>query len=124
MADINCFTATGRLTKAPELRHINDKKVCSFTLACQQNADKTDFINCVAWNQTAELLERYVSKGDRLGVTGKVTTRSYDDQTGRKVYVTEILVREISFLQSRGEAKPVEEDKPTMEVDADEDLPF
>lgn len=96
---INSVVLTGRLTKGIELRRTTSGKTCtSFTLAVNRNKQETDFINCVAWDKLAELLERYTHKGSQIGVEGRIQTRNYDDRNGKKVYVTEVLVNSISFL--------------------------
>ena len=92
----------------------NGKSVASFTLAVSQGKDKpSDFINCVAWEKTAELLSQYVKKGHKVAVIGKVSTRSYEDKDGKKVYVTEILVREIEFLEQK--QKEAKQEQPRYE---------
>lgn len=97
---INTVVLTGRLTKDIELRRTTSGKTCtSFTLAVNRNKGETDFINCVAWDKVAELLERYTHKGFQIGVEGRIQTRNYDDRNGKKVYVTEVLVNSISFLE-------------------------
>lgn len=97
---INNVVLTGRLTKDIELRRTTSGKTCtSFTLAVNRNKQETDFINCVAWDKLAELLEQYTHKGSQIGVEGRIQTRNYDDRNGKKVYVTEVLVNSISFLE-------------------------
>ena len=97
---INTVVLTGRLTKDIELRRTTSGKTCtSFTLAVNRNKQETDFINCVAWDKVAELLERYTHKGSQIGVEGRIQTRNYDDRNGKKVYITEVLVNSISFLE-------------------------
>lgn len=97
---INTVVLTGRLTKDIELRRTTSGKTCtSFTLAVSRNKQETDFINCVAWDKLAELLERYTHKGFQIGVEGRIQTRNYDDRNGKKVYITEVLVNSISFLE-------------------------
>lgn len=95
----------------------SDKAVANFTLAVDRSKDGADYINCVAWNKTAELLEKYVKKGDKIGLIGRIQTRTYDDNNGRKVYVTEVVADEIEFLTPKPkEEKPVQDD--------DEFVPF
>ena len=102
---INRVVLVGRLTKEPELITTPSRKcVCSFTIAVnrrthQEGKPDTDFINCVAWNQEAESLEKYTKKGSLIGIEGRIQTRSYDDKNGKKVYITEVLVRNKTFLE-------------------------
>lgn len=92
----------GNLVREPGLRTTqNGKAVCSFTLAVYRDKEHTDFINCVAWNKSAELMNTYCRKGDKIGVSGSIQVRNYDNQQGQKVYVTEVLVDRIYLLTSR-----------------------
>jgi len=105
---INKVVLVGRLTKDVELRKTNsNKSVCSFTLACnrkfassQEGGQTADFINCIAWNQSADFLSRYSSKGAIVGVEGRIQTRSYDGQNG-KVYVTEVVCDSVQLIGSQ-----------------------
>lgn len=81
-------------------------KVCQYTLAVNRNrkADgqpEADFINCISWNKTAELMNQYLSKGALIGIEGRIQTRNYDDNSGRKVYVTEVITDSVQFLESK-----------------------
>lgn len=97
---INTVVLTGRITRDIELRRTTSGKTCtSFTLAVNRNREETDFINCVAWNQEAESLEKYTKKGSLIGIEGRIQTRSYNDKNGKKVYITEVLVRNKTFLE-------------------------
>ena len=105
---INRVVLVGRLTKEPELRTTpSGSKVCQYTLAVNrtrkaEGQPDADFINCVSWNKTAELMNQYLSKGALIGIEGRIQTRSYDDNTGRKVYVTEVITDSVQFLESKG----------------------
>ena len=102
---INRVVLVGRLTKDIELRKTNSNiSTCTFTLACnrrysnQQNGGPTaDFINCVAWRQSADFLAQYASKGSIVGVEGRITTRNYEGQNG-KVYVTEVTCDSVQLI--------------------------
>lgn len=92
----------GNLVREPELRTTQTgKAVCSFTLAVYRDKEHTDFINCVAWNKSAELMDTYCQKGDKIGVSGSLQVRNYDNAQGQKVYVTEVLVDRIYLLTPR-----------------------
>lgn len=101
---INKSILAGRLTKDVNLRKTGTgNSVASFTLACNRRFVKdgeqeADFINCVAWRQSADFLAQYTSKGDLVGVEGHIQTRSYDDQNGRRVYVTEVVCDSVCIL--------------------------
>ena len=99
----------GRLTRDPELRTTpTGRNVCQFSVAVSRtftNANgerEADFINCVVWDKQAENLVKYQKKGNQIAVEGRIQTRNYDDKDGKKVYVTEILASNISFLDSKG----------------------
>ena len=104
---INRVILVGRVTKDPVLRKTpNGTSVVSFTLAVNRNIKKegqpeADFINCVAWNKTADFMAQYVRKGALLGVEGRIQTRNYDDKNGKRVYVTEVVADSVQFLESK-----------------------
>lgn len=105
---INNVVLVGRLTKDPDLRYTaNGTGVASFTLAVNRNFTnqsgerEADFINCVIWRKPAETLANYARKGTLLGVTGRIQTRSYDNQQGQRVYVTEVVADNFQLLESR-----------------------
>lgn len=105
---INRVILVGRLTKDPALRKTaSGTSVVSFTVACnrrfsgQNQEQQADFINCVAWRQTADFLSQYAAKGNLVGVEGRIQTRSYDDQTGKRVWVTEVVADNVQMLESR-----------------------
>lgn len=124
---MNHVILTGRLTKDPEIRYTDSKKaVCSFTLAVDDGRDsegkrKAQFIPCVAWGKTAELIDQYFTKGKPLTVTGRITVRSYE-KNGEKRYVTEVVASGIEFpLTVREEATTA---TAFEDLDEDIDLPF
>lgn len=101
---INRTLLCGRITKDPELRKTQSGlSTVSFTLAVNRRVAKdqqqqADFINCVAWRQTADYMANYVKKGALLGVEGRIQTRSYDDKSGKRVYVTEVVCDNVQTL--------------------------
>lgn len=105
---MNNANLVGRLTRPVDLRYTQTGIAYgSFTLAVTRkykNKDgerEADFINCVIWKKGAELLANYTQKGSLIGVSGPIQTRSYDNQQGQRVYVTEVLVENFDFLESR-----------------------
>lgn len=105
---INNLTLVGRLTKDPDLKYTgNGTAVATFTLAVNRNFTnqsgerEADFINCVIWRKPAETLANYAKKGVLIGVTGRIQTRSYDNQQGQKVYVTEVIADNLQLLESK-----------------------
>ena len=107
---INKVVLAGRLVKDPVLRKTaNGASVVSFTVACtrrfkQEGQPDADFINTVAWNKTADIVSQYTHKGSLVGVEGRIQTRSYDDQSGKRVYVTEVVADSVQFLESKSAA--------------------
>lgn len=106
---LNQISVQGRLARAPELRRTNSgKAVTSFTLACdrdfknQQTGEKeVDFIECVAWGGTAEMVEKYFRKGQMAVATGRLQLRDWTDKNGQKRRQAEILVNSVYFCGSR-----------------------
>ncbi len=104
---VNSVVLIGRLTKDPELRTTGSgTPVVSFTLAVNrrfksQGQPEADFINCVAWNKTAETMARYLHKGSLIAITGRIETRNYENQQGQRVYVTEVVADSFDFLEPR-----------------------
>ncbi len=134
---LNRVVLVGRLTKDPELRYLgNGTPVANFTLAVnrsfanQQGEREADFINCVVWRKPAENAANYLSKGSLAGVDGRLQTRSYEGQDGKRVYVTEVVADSVQFLepkkqgggQRRDSGDPFQKDSEPM--DDDRDLPF
>ena len=136
---INNVVLVGRLTRDVELRYTtSNQAVATFTLAVNRNfknADgnrEADFINVVIWRQQAENLANWAKKGALIGVTGRIQTRSYDNQQGQRVYVTEVVAESFQLLEKRDNSanySSVDEQIPTgisgqpMDID-DDGLPF
>jgi single-strand DNA-binding protein len=108
---MNKVTLIGRLTKDPEIKLTQSgKKIASFSLAVDDGKDQngqklSQYFNCSAWDQLAELFEQYLKKGHRVAVIGKLQNRSWDKPDGTKGYATDIQVREMEMLTSRAEAE-------------------
>lgn len=104
---MNRVTLVGRLTANPEHRYTSSNLPLSrFTIAVnrQKKEDGTqnaDFINCVAWNKTAELICTYLTKGALVGLEGRIQTGTYEKPDGTKGYTTDVLVQNIEFLESK-----------------------
>ena len=105
---MNKVELIGRLTKDPEVKlTTNQTPFCTFTLAVDRRFKdangqrEADFINCVAWRQTATFIQKYFRKGNRLAVIGSIQTRSYEDKNGQKVFVTEVIADEAEFVESQ-----------------------
>lgn len=105
---INNVVLVGRLTRDAELRYTpSNVAVATFSLAVNRNfrgqngEREADFINCVIWRQPAENLANWAKKGALIGITGRIQVRSYDNQQGQRVYVTEVVADNFQMLESR-----------------------
>lgn len=105
---MNHSILTGRLTKDVEISYLPDGKAKSvFTLAVNrpftnaQGEREADFIRCVAWGKTAENVANYTSKGSKIGVQGRIQTSIFENQQGQKVFMTDIVVNEVEFLDMK-----------------------
>lgn len=133
---MNIVILMGRLTKSPELKTTNSGiSVTSFTVAVNYNYSKgcetqTDFINCVAWRNTAEFITKYFTKGQMIAIKGSLQQRSYTDKNGNKRTSFDVLVDTADFCGSKSDKPSADvdyQDASTAEydeVDMNEDLPF
>lgn len=139
---INNVVIMGRFVSTPELKYTSSQTaVTSFTLAVErsyarQGEDRqTDFINCVAWRNTAEFITKYFQKGDMIAVTGSIQTRNYEDKNGNKRTAVEVLADRASFCGSKADTgnnnRSYASSQPAApsfndfeEIGGDEDLPF
>lgn len=139
---LNQISIQGRFVRDSELRRTNSgKAVTSFTLACdrdfknQQTGEKeVDFIECVAWGGTAEMVEKYFKKGQMAVVTGRLQIRSWEDKNGQKRRQAEILVSSVYFCGGKesgaqssagaGSGQSAPQFAPVEDDDDDNDLPF
>ena len=123
---LNSTTIMGRLVRDPELKYTaSNTAVTSFTLAVDRDfgEKKTDFIDCVAWKQTAEFVCNYFHKGSLAVASGRLQLRDWEDQNGNKRRNAEVVVDSIYF----GESKRTDDSKPTFTELSNEDdgeLPF
>ena len=129
---MNHFVGIGRLTRDPNVKYTQSGKAyASFTLAIDRRKSgegnpQVDFIQCVAWVKTAEVISQYCTKGKKIAVEGRIQTRSYE-KDGRKYYVTEVIVQSMEFCDSkRDEAggSAGRADEYPGAVVPDEDIPF
>ena len=155
---INRAVIVGRLVAEPELRYTpNNIAVLSFTVACNRSYTskdgqrQTDFIDCVAWRNQAEFISKYFHKGNAIGLEGRIETRTYQDKNGNNRKAVEIIIDNVSFVESKSAASnyqnqaPFPTEPPAVsasgaasapvsyangdvddfkEIDMDDDLPF
>lgn len=141
---INNVVLVGRLVRDPELRYTpSNQAVATFSLAVNRNFKgqngerEADFINCVIWRQPAENLANWAKKGALIGITGRIQTRSYENQQGQRVFATEVVAEKFQLLefnkqnsqgQSQGHSQPdfsrqAPANASPMDI-SDDDLPF
>lgn len=137
---INNVVLVGRLTRDPELRYTpSNVAVATFSLAVNRNFKnqagdyEADFISCIMWRQQAENFANWLRKGALVGITGRIQTRSYDNQQGQRVYVTEVVAESFQLLEKKDNAAnkasmenqipPSFEKTNPMDI-SDDDLPF
>lgn len=135
---INKVILMGRLTRDPEMRHTNSgTPVTTFSIAINSGYgenQQTDFVNCLAWNKTAEFVTKYFAKGKMIIVIGRITTRSWETQDGKRAYATEVVANEVNFGESKTSPQlntpqtaaqpPMQDDDFTPLDEEDDDLPF
>lgn len=132
---MNRVILMGRLSNEPQLRYTKENKaVCNFSVAVNKRVNgenKADFINCVAWNTTAEFIAKYFDKGQQIAITGRLQNRSYEDDKGQKKYVIEVVIEETEFVgnkQEQPKENKEDKEKPYREFyeehQFDNDLPF
>ncbi len=143
MASFNKVILIGNLTADPELKQTqNGISVTSFSIAVSrrfssknaENAQQADFINVVAWRNTAEFITKYFQKGKSILIVGSLQTRNWTDQNGQKRYITEVVAEEAQFVEKKGDgaaagATPAPygaspKDVAFEEMSTDDDLPF
>ena len=137
---INNVVLVGRLTRDPELRYTpSNVAVATFSFAVNRNFKnqagdyEADFISCIMWRQQAENFANWLKKGALVGITGRIQTRSYDNQQGQRVYVTEVVAESFQILEKKDNAAnnasmenqipPSFEKTNPMDI-SDDDLPF
>ena len=108
---INRVILVGRLAKNPEIRKTpNGASICKFTLAVSrkvkaQGQPDADFISCVAWNKTADLMYQYLKKGSLIGVDGRLQTGKFTNNNGETIYTCDVMVESLQFLDKKEEAQ-------------------
>lgn len=141
---MNKVILMGRLTKDPEVRYTqtNNTLVASFSIAVnrrfarQGEERQADFVNIVAWSKLGEFCSKYFKKGQQVGVIGRLQTRTWDDEQGKKHYITEVVAEEAYFADSKRDgnadtsfdptfgAMPTDSGSSDFEVSSGDDLPF
>lgn len=120
---MNKVILMGRLTKDPDIRYTqgeNSMCIARYTLAVDRrfgrDSNTADFIPCASFGKTAEFAEKYLKKGTKMAITGRIQTGSYDDKDGKKVYTTEVVVEDQEFAESKNSGQAPSQ-KPAKEED-------
>lgn len=128
---MNTVSLVGRLTRDPEVRYTSTQMaVARFSIAIDRPAKEggekqTDFPNIVVFGKQAENCERYLAKGRKVAINGRIQTGSYTDKEGRKVYTTDVVANYVEFLDSASQqAKPEQGEQVEGFKQADDDIPF
>lgn len=143
MQVMNNVQLVGRFTKDPDVRYTDSgTSIARFTLAVdrrykKEEGDNADFISCVAFDKTAEFIEKYFGKGQRIGLTGRIQTGSYTNKDGNRVYTTDVVAAQVEFVESKaasggsgrqenGESSDAADNYGFMNIPdgIDEELPF
>lgn len=130
---MNQVVLMGRLTKDVSINGEGDKKVARFTLAVdrrfkKEGQENTDFISCVAFGKSAEFSEKYLKKGTKIVLSGRIQTGSYNDKNGNKVYTTDVISETLEFAESKksDESSNSSSDADFMDIpqNVKDDMPF
>ncbi len=122
--NLNKVILGGRLTATPDLKQtVGGISVCSFTVAINRRVKKedepvADFVNCIAWRQTAEFICNHFAKGASICIVGELQTRQWTDQAGQKRYATEVRVDEAKFVDSKSEVQSTAQEAENCPVSA------
>ena len=135
---VNKVILIGNIGKDPDVKHTDNSVVATFSLATSETwknkdgekVNKTEWHNIVCWRNLAEIVEKYMTKGQQIYVEGKLTHRDYEDKEGVKRYITEVVADKIQMLGRKDEKPSVEKPAPKVEEPLSEeddfinDLPF
>ena len=130
---MNKLIAIGRLTREPEVRLSGEMKIARYTLAVDRRKKESerkegeptaDFINCVAFGRGGEFAEKYLHKGMKIAIIGRIQSGSYLDKDGKRVYTTDIVVEEHEFVESKGSVEAKTDEFVSIPDGVDDFLPF
>lgn len=123
---MNVAILMGRLTKKPEIRTTTDGlSIASYTLAVDRLKGEADFVNIKAFGKGADFAEKYLDKGMKIAITGRIQTGSYTNKEGRKIYTVDVVADRQEFCERKAESAPAQDDGFMRVPDGvDEELPF
>ena len=121
---MNIVILMGRMTRDPELKYTTGGKAyANFTLAVQKTKDEAEFIDCVAWEKTAENIAEYFRKGNKILIQGRLSVSSYE-QNGEKRKFTRVLANSFEFVDSKNSGNSQNSNRNNYDSDEDEAFPF
>ena len=121
---MNIVILMGRMTRDPELKYTTGGKAyANFTLAVQKTRDEAEFIDCVAWEKTAENIAEYFRKGNRILIQGRLSVNSYE-QNGEKRKFIRVLANNFEFIDSKNSGNSQNSNRNNYDSDKDESFPF
>ena len=124
---MNKFIAIGRLTDSPDVKYNGELAIARYTLAVDRRFKKegengADFIRCVAFGKNGQFAEKYLAKGKKIAIEGRIQTGSYTNKDGVRVYTTDVVAEDQEFADSKGSGSSEAEE--TFSMPDDENLPF
>lgn len=123
---MNKVTLIARMVSDPTIKYKDDLCIARYRLAVDRRGKDagTDFINCVAFGKGGEFAEKYLKKGMKIAVNGRIQTGSYDDKNGNKVYTFEVVVEEHEFCEGKKDSEKSDAPGEFKDVGIEEELPF
>lgn len=112
---MNKVSLLGRICNDLEVKEAGDNKYVRFSLAVNRRYENedgkrdADFISCVAWNGSAETIQKYFKKGSQIGISGRIQTGSYDKEDGSKAYTTDVIIEDFDFVDKKTDDRPAPE---------------
>ena len=124
---MNKFLAIGRATDEPNIKYNEDLCIARYTMAVDRQFKKegengADFIKCVAFGKNGQFAEKYLSKGKKIAIEGRIQTGSYENKKGEKVYITDIIVNSQEFVESKSQEKVTRQAPPQPQPKGDEEF--
>lgn len=127
---MNQVCLIGRLTRDPEIRYggdVNQTCIARFTVAIDRMKGKdgktiADFPSCIAFGKTAEIVDKYVHKGDLIGVTGRLQTGSYENKSGQRIYTTDVVIDRVDLISPRDKSAGPDDYASSKQVPAPDDV--
>ena len=118
---MNNVSLIGRLTRDIEIKQAGQSTMCKFSIAVDGGKDKTDFVNCQAWTKTADFMAKFFSKGQRVGLTGRISTNNWTDKEGKKHFDQYVTVERAFFADGKREGNQTHSEPSSQEFPTADD---